>query len=178
MWFGQRQHNRATKRKGNKIKPSLQQQPLKKVGSQQRGRESWWRPSLWSRGQADPEADHIPLIIIDKTTNLLHLNMSATLLKKSERWEKRQLLSVKFQFIFRLLHNSRSDTAENSFTGRPNKRPESIRKRRKMVVKMVKPFLRWGYSRPFQERCWVEHISVIASRKSATEAALFGLGVE
>ena len=90
----QSQHKRATKRKGNKIKPSLQQQPLKKVGSQQRGRESWWGPSFWSRGQADPEADHIPFIIIDKTTNLLHLNMSATLLKKSERWEKRQLLSV------------------------------------------------------------------------------------
>ena len=29
-------------------------------------------------------------------------------------------------------------------------REESIRKRRKMVVKMVKPFLRLGYSRPFQ----------------------------
>ena len=31
MWSrsGQRQHNRATKRKGNKIKPSLQQQPVK-----------------------------------------------------------------------------------------------------------------------------------------------------
>ena len=28
-------------------------------------------------------------------------------------------------------------------------REESIRKRRKMVVKMVKPFLTWGYSRPF-----------------------------
>ena len=30
---------------------------------------------ILSRGQADLEADPIPFIIIDKTTNLLHLNI-------------------------------------------------------------------------------------------------------
>ena len=52
------------------------------------------KDSFWSRGQADLEADPVPFIIIDKTTNasetwrylLPHLNISATLMKKRERW--------------------------------------------------------------------------------------------
>ena len=76
MEFFQRQHNRATKRKGNKqdqaeLAAAATKNALRvgnsKGGSQQRG-EAEEANALASQADLDP--DHIPFIIIDKTTNV------------------------------------------------------------------------------------------------------------
>ena len=186
MWSrsGQRQHNRAAKRKGNKIKPSLQQQPVKMLFVTEGARRAVNKEA--EEADEDPHSEVVvrPTLrqIPFRSLSLIKLPMlpkhDGTFFLTStyrQHWWKRAKgeRNVSYcWFSFFVIHRQIASQQQIGHSwklilrkAQQMAREESIRKRRKMVVKMVKPFLRWGYSRPFLQLTLV-HVGLLLILKA------------
>ena len=134
MWSrsGQRQHNRATKRKGNKIKPSLQQQPVKMLFVTEGARREVNKE--YEEADEDP---HSEVVVRPTLRQIPFRSLSLIKLPMLPKHDGTFFLTSTYrQYWWKRAKGERNVSyCWFSFFV--------------LSVKMVKPFLRWGYSWPF-----------------------------